>query len=66
MASFLGNFDSLNLLMEHGAKLDRKNEQGMNCFDEIIRTDNKDLFECVFDLAKKVKRNLKQVRNILI
>lgn len=57
MAAFLGNFDSLNLLIEHGADLSKKHNHDMTCFDEIIRTDNKDLLECVYSYTKKLKRN---------
>ena len=31
----------------------------MTCFDEIIRNDNKDLFECVYTHSKKIKRDFK-------
>jgi len=48
LASFMGNFDSLNLLIENGADLSKRNQQEMSSFDEILRNDNKDLFECVF------------------
>ena len=33
----------------------------MNCFDEILRNDNVDLYECVYEYAKQIKRNLKEV-----
>ncbi|CDW79760.1 ankyrin repeat protein [Stylonychia lemnae] len=59
LASFLGNFDALNLLIENGSDLSRKHFHNMNCFDEIVRNDNKDLFECVYTLTKNMKRNLK-------
>jgi ankyrin repeat protein len=61
MASFLGNFDALNLLIEAGADLGRKNNDKMTSFDEILRNDNIELFECVFEHTKKIKRNMKEV-----
>ncbi len=33
----------------------------MNCFDEIIKTDNLDLFQCVYPLTRNLKRNFKDV-----
>lgn len=36
-ASFLGNFDSLNLLLENGANLADQHNEKMDCVDEIIR-----------------------------
>ena len=61
MASFLGNMDSLNLLLEYGADLSKKHNLKMDCFDEIIRSDNHELFECVYPLTKNITRNLKEV-----
>jgi ankyrin repeat protein len=61
LASFLGNFDALNLLIEYGANLHIKHNHGMTCLDEIVRNDNRDLFECVFEHTKEIKRNLKEV-----
>ena len=62
LAAFLGNFDALNLLIEAGADLGRRHLGLLDCFGEIIRTDNIDLFECVYDYSKKVKRNMKEVK----
>lgn len=59
-AGFLSNFDSLNLLIEHGIDLNAKNGNGLSSFDEIIRNDHAELFECVWPYAKKVKRDLSQ------
>ena len=36
LAAFLGNFDSLNLLIEQGANLFDKHNHNMTVFDEII------------------------------
>lgn len=33
----------------------------MNCFDEIIRNDNLELFECIYSYAKLIKRDMKEV-----
>jgi ankyrin repeat protein len=49
LASFMNNFDSLNLLMENGADLTLKNGSGLSALDEIVRNDYKDLFECIYD-----------------
>lgn len=43
-AGFLNNFDALNLLIENGAELSRRNRNGLSCLDEIIRSDNAELF----------------------
>ena len=47
-AGFFNNFDSLNLLLENGADMTVQNTNKMSAFDEIVRNDHKDLFECVF------------------
>jgi len=60
-AGFLNNFDALNLLIENGAELTSLNKSGLSCFDEIVRSDNADLMECVWPFAKKVKRDLSVV-----
>ena len=56
-AGFFNNFDSLNLLLEAGADLSIECDKGLTTFDEIVRNDHKDLFECVFPYAKKIKRD---------
>jgi ankyrin repeat protein len=59
----MGNFDSLNLLLEKGADLaNKKHNHKMSCLDEIVRNDNVDLLECVYPIYKNVlgKRNLKE------
>ncbi len=61
MAAFLGNMDSVNLLLENGCDLGKKHNHELSGFDEIVRTDNLEMLECVYDLAKKIKRNYKQV-----
>ena len=57
-AGFLNNFDALNLLIENGAELTAKNKNGLSILDEIVRNDHSDLFECVWQYAKLVKRDL--------
>ena len=57
-AGFLNNFDSLNLLIENGAEMTAKNVHSLTAFDEIIRNDHQELFECVWLHAKHVKRDL--------
>jgi ankyrin repeat protein len=59
----MGNFDSLNLLHEHGADLaNKKHNHKMSCLDEIVRNDNVELLECVYPLYQNVlaKRSLKE------
>lgn len=57
LASFLGNFDALNLLLEYKADLHKPHNKNHDCFEEIIRNDNKDLLECVYDHYDLKKRN---------
>lgn len=59
-AGFLGNFDSLNLLIENGADLKARNSNQLSTFDEIVRNDHAELFECVWPLASQVKRDLNE------
>jgi hypothetical protein len=58
--------DSLNLLIENGCDLLRKHDNSMSSFDEILRNDNIELYECVFEYTKSIKRNLKEVLLILV
>ena len=60
-AGFLNNFDSLNLLLEHGGDLGKESNVGMSVVDEIIRVDNADLFECIFPYVKNMKRDTSKV-----
>ncbi len=64
-AGFLNNFDSLNLLIENGAELNEKNKNGLSSFDEIVRNDHSDLFECVWPFAKNLKRDMNKVSSHL-
>jgi ankyrin repeat protein len=57
LAGFMGNFDSLNLLIENGADPWRRHHHKMTVFDEIIRNDNKDLLSAVYDLSKSKPRD---------
>ena len=53
--------DVLNFLIENGANLNRRDNEGKNCFDMIVEnSDDKDLLECVFPMTKSIKRDLKQ------
>ena len=60
-AGFLNNFDSLNLLLEHGGDLGKESNVGMSVVDEIIRVDNAELFECIFPHVKNMKRDTSKV-----
>ena len=46
----------MNILIEFGADLTKRNDAEMNCFDEIIKTDNLDLLECVYSYTRLLKR----------
>lgn len=52
MACFLGNMDAVNLLLENGADLSKKDNSNLTCYDEIVRNDNVDLLSCVYPLIK--------------
>jgi hypothetical protein len=56
--------DTINLLLEYGADLTKKHQGNMNCFDEMIRNDHIDVFEAVYPLTKKIKRNFKEVTTL--
>ena len=56
-AGFFNNFDSLNLLLENGADLSMKANSNMTAFDEVVRNDHVDLFECIHPYAKHYKRD---------
>ena len=53
LAGVLDNFDSLNLLLEHGADLTEKHNANLNCYEEMVRTDNAELFECIYPLIQE-------------
>ena len=59
-AAFMNNYDSLNLLIEHGANLWKKHHHKMNVFEEIVRSNDENLLKCVFDIYKTKKRDLKE------
>jgi ankyrin repeat protein len=59
MACFLNNFDTVNLLLEYGGEMDKANGVSMTSLHELVRSDNKDLLECVWDHAKAFKRDVK-------
>ena len=47
-ASFLNNFDALNLLLQYGADLCAKHNGQLKVYEEMVRADNADLLECVY------------------
>ena len=57
-AAFMNNYDSLNLLIESGSDLFVKNKHQMSVFDEIVRSNDDKLLECVYSLYKKKPRDL--------
>jgi ankyrin repeat protein len=59
LACFMNNFDMVNLLKENGANFVLQNSAEMTPLHELVRCDNKDLFECVYEDAKLYKRNVK-------
>ena len=42
-AGFLDNFDALNLLIENGSDITKKNNNNLSCYEEMVRNDNSDL-----------------------
>ena len=48
LAAHLNNFDSLNLLLEYGGNLLRKNHVGMTPLEEMVRNDHCELLSCVY------------------
>jgi len=59
LSCFVGNLDSTSLLLEHGADLLLKHNHGMTAIDEVVRTDNHVLLQCLLEIAKKQPRDLK-------
>lgn len=55
-AALRGFMDVLNLLLENGADLGLKTGFEGNGFDEVIKQDNIDLFECIYPYSKNLKR----------
>lgn len=53
--------DSLNLLIENGADINLPDKEDVTTVTEVMRKDNVDLFECIYDIAKNHKRNMKEV-----
>ena len=52
LACFLNNFDALNILIERGADISLKHNEGLSAYEEMVRNDNADLLECVYPLVK--------------
>ena len=53
LAGALNNFDSLNLLMEYGASIVVKHDHKLSCYEEIVRSDNADLLECIYPFVEQ-------------
>lgn len=47
-ASFLNNFDALNLLLCNGADLCAKHHGNLKVYEEMTRADNAELLECIY------------------
>ena len=54
LACLLGNFDSLNYLIEQGADLYLRNDNGIAPIEELVRSDHLELLKCVYKPQKKV------------
>ena len=52
----MGYFDSVNLLLEHGADLFMPNNEGIAPIEEIVRSDHVELLKCVY--KPKTKRDM--------
>ena len=59
MAGWLDNFDSLNLLIENGADISLKNNNNLSTYEEIIRADNQELLECIYEDVKADQKRRK-------
>ena len=58
LASFLGNMDSLNLLIEYGASLYETHKDNYDPVQEAVRTDNSAVLQCVYKAYSQRKRDL--------
>lgn len=53
LAGHFENFDSFNLLMEHGADIyNIRNEENISPLEELVRQDHLDLLKCVYKPTK--------------
>ncbi|CAI2374403.1 unnamed protein product [Moneuplotes crassus] len=59
-AAFMNAYDSLNLLIEHGANLWHKHQHNHDVFEEIIRSNDENFLGCVYDIYTSKKRDLTQ------
>ncbi|TNV78094.1 hypothetical protein FGO68_gene14558 [Halteria grandinella] len=48
LACMRSNMDVLNLLIENGADLVKRNVSDSTCFDELLKQDDLDLLECIY------------------
>ena len=65
-AGSVGKFDVLNLLIEHGAKLEEINKFKLSVFDCAVSSDDSDLLTALWPYAKKYKRDMDEVSNLFI
>ncbi len=63
VAALFGFMDTVNLLVENKANLGIKNSENMTSFDDIVKADNIDLLECVYEHTKNLKRDADDVSN---
>lgn len=48
LACMRSHMDVLNLLIENGADLVKRNTHGSTCFEELMKQDDFDLLECIY------------------
>ncbi len=63
MAAHLCNFDSLNLMLENGGNLLRKNQAGLSPLEEMVRNDHCDLLSCVFKKKIHSERDMSDINS---
>ncbi len=63
-ASLVGSMDSLNLLIQRGADLSKRDDSSLCSFDKIVGADNAELLSCVYAYSKSVKRDSKDPTTI--
>ena len=64
-AAFFGNFDALNYIMESGGDPNVAGDKQITAYQMLIENDHKDLFECVWPHARKVKSKFSGVSSEL-
>ena len=63
IAAHMNNFDALNLLMEYGGNLLKKNQTGLSPLEEMIRNDNSGLLSCVYDKKRHSARDMGDINS---